>query len=197
MSANVFIIETLDPDDEGNGRCEGVVISQILRLHGKEPAYRYVRTKKQIKAAVKEFGKSGYRYLHISSHGDKVSIETTNQDKIRFRELARMLASVMKRRRLFLSACLITNDDLACEIFDRTECLSVLGPTGRVGFTVSAVLWPALYHLMFSESDKGMKNSDLKENAKELASLFGEKMRLYTRSKSRTCRYIRYTCPDN
>ncbi len=32
---DVFIIETLAPDDEGNGRFEGSVISSVLRLHEK------------------------------------------------------------------------------------------------------------------------------------------------------------------
>ena len=30
---DVFIIESLDPDDEGNGRFEGSIISNMLRLH--------------------------------------------------------------------------------------------------------------------------------------------------------------------
>ncbi len=58
----VFIIETLDPDDEGNGRFDGGIISKILKLHGKTPKYRYVRTKKEFIKAVKKFGKSKYWY---------------------------------------------------------------------------------------------------------------------------------------
>lgn len=42
---DVFIIETLNPDDEGNGRFEGSVISSVLRLHEKKPIYCYVRTR--------------------------------------------------------------------------------------------------------------------------------------------------------
>lgn len=33
--AEVFIIESLDPDDEGNGRFEGSIVSRILRLQRK------------------------------------------------------------------------------------------------------------------------------------------------------------------
>jgi hypothetical protein len=59
----VFVIESLDPDDEGNGRFEGAIISRMLRLHGKICEYRYVRTRKEFKRAVTQFGKSRYRYL--------------------------------------------------------------------------------------------------------------------------------------
>jgi len=56
--AEVFVIESLDPDDEGNGRFEGAIISRILSLHGKTCKYRYVRTRKEFKRAVTQFGKS-------------------------------------------------------------------------------------------------------------------------------------------
>lgn len=77
---NVYIIESLYPNDEGNGRLEGVFLAQILRLHGKETKYSYVRTRKEFKAAVRDFKASGYRYLHISAHGDEDGIDTTNRE---------------------------------------------------------------------------------------------------------------------
>ena len=49
---DVFIIESLDPDDEGNGRLEGVMLSNMLNFHEKKPKYRYVRTRKQFLEAV-------------------------------------------------------------------------------------------------------------------------------------------------
>ena len=48
----LFIIESVDPDDEGNGRFEGIIISSILKLHGKLPRYRYVRTRGGFEEAV-------------------------------------------------------------------------------------------------------------------------------------------------
>lgn len=53
----VFIIESLDPDDEGNGRLEGCILSNFLRLHEKSLKYRYVRTKTEFKKVVAEFGR--------------------------------------------------------------------------------------------------------------------------------------------
>lgn len=55
---DVFIIEALDPDDEGNGRFEGSSISHVLKLHGERPIYQYVRTRSQFKAAINQFAAS-------------------------------------------------------------------------------------------------------------------------------------------
>ena len=76
---DVFIIESLDPDDEGNGRFEGSNICHVLRLHGKNPRYHYVRTLKEFRQALKQFGSSGYRYLHISAHANKQGMCTTTE----------------------------------------------------------------------------------------------------------------------
>ena len=102
---DVFVIESLDPDDEGNGRFEGSVVSHVLRLHGKHPKYSYVRTREQFEQAALDFGKSRYRYLHISAHAEPEGMCTTNQDEIDYDELAEILAPHLSGRRLFLSAC--------------------------------------------------------------------------------------------
>lgn len=122
---DVFIIESLDPDDEGNGRFEGSVVSHVLRLHGKNPIYSYVRTRHQFERAVAKFGKSNYRYLHISAHAEREGMCTTNQEEIDYDELAEMLSPHLKGRRLFLSACSMVHEDMAKEIIPRTQCYSV------------------------------------------------------------------------
>jgi len=125
----VFVIESLDPDDEGNGRFEGAIISRMLRLHGKICEYRYVRTRKELKRAVTQFGKSRYRYLHISCHADTTGMCTTNQDDIDFDELGKILNPHLTGRRLFVSACEMVHIDLARAIIPESGCFSVIGPT--------------------------------------------------------------------
>ncbi len=171
-SPDVFIIESLHPEDEGNGRFEGHIISHILRLHGKKPIYKYVRTSEDFKAGLHEFEDSNYRYLHISAHGNKKGMCTTNDDNIDYGGLAGLLKSSLKKKRLFLSACSMVNKDMAESIIPRTKCLSVVGPIGEIEFSVAAVLWPAIYHLMFDNNDSLMKNKELKKNLKKVASLF-------------------------
>jgi len=168
----VFIIESLDPDDEGNGRLEGIIISRMLRLHGKEPKYRYVRTKKDFKKAIKQFGQSQYRYLHISAHAGEDGMCTTNLDEINYDEMSKILNPYLVGRRLFLSACSMVHEDMAKEIIPSSGCYSVVGPTEEIYFSDAAIVWSSIYHLMFSKDSDKMSRKVLKENLTKVCKLF-------------------------
>ena len=179
----VFIIESLDPDDEGNGRFEGSIISRILKLHGKSPKYRYVRTREQFEKAVLQFGKSQYRYLHISAHAEPEGMCTTNQDEIDYDELAKILNPHLRGRRLFLSACSMVHEDLAKEIIPGSGCYSVIGPNEDILFSDAAILWSAIYHLMFSENDRAMSHAALKKHLTNTTKLFNVGISYFSKSK--------------
>jgi len=178
----VFIIESLDPDDEGNGRFEGAIISRMLELHGKNPKYRYVRTREQLEKAVAQFGTSNFRYLHISCHADAEGMITTNQDEIDFDDLAVILNPHLKNKRLFLSACEMVHSDLAEAIIPQSGCYSVIGPREAILFTDAAVFWTSLYHLMFSQSTHAMKRGDLLPVLRNISKLFGVNISYFSRS---------------
>ena len=179
----VFIIESLDPDDEGNGRFEGSIISQILVLHGKSPKYRYVRTREEFKIAVQQFGKSKYRYLHISAHANTDGMITTNQDEINYKELTEILSMHLTGRRLFLSACSMVHETFARNIIPISGCYSLVGPNEDIRFTDAAILWSSIYHLMFSENDTAMTHSALKKNLVNTTKLFNVGISYYSKSK--------------
>lgn len=183
--ADIFIIESLSPNDEGNGRFEGQVISHVARLHGKQPAYHYVRTRDAFEKAIKAFLRSDFRYLHISSHADREGIATTNQDEVSNRELGEMLGKRFADRRLFLSACSIVHKQMAADIIPVTGCYSVVGPRQDIGFAEAAVFWPALYHLMFERDAHAMSRATLATNLKKVAMLFDVEIGYYARSASR------------
>lgn len=170
--SDVFIIESLTPADECVGRLEGDTISHLLRLHGKSPEYRYVRTRSQFIEAVEQFASSNYRYLHISAHGNHHGLCTTNLEEINYGELGDLLAPSLEERRLFLSACSMVHDDMARKIIPKTGCYSIVGPTEDIEFTVAAVFWPSIYHLMFSANDKAMKRAELRKNLRKVSKLF-------------------------
>lgn len=170
--ADVYIIESLDPDDEGNGRLEGAFLSHILRLHGKNPKYQYVRTRNDFEEAIRAFGKSSYRYLHLSCHGNTEGLCTTNQEEIGFDELAEMLKPHMRGKRLFVSACKMVHKDLAKALIPDSGCLSVVGPTTNIAFVDSAVIWAAIYHLAFSEDSNRITRDSLKDKLKQACKLF-------------------------
>jgi hypothetical protein len=183
---DLFIIESLDPDDEGNGRFEGPNIAHVARLHRKQPTYRYVRTRKQFAEAISEFHGSHYRYLHISAHADCEGIGTTNGDEISNVELGQMLGKQFAARRLFLSACEVVHKRMAADIIPKTRCYSVVGPRRAIGFAEAVVFWPALYHLMFTIAPEGMKRRALADNLRKVAALFEVEIGYYARSQSRT-----------
>ena len=158
---------------------EGKSIVHLLRLHKKKPVYRYVRTKKQFVEALKDFGQSKYRYLHISAHGDKDGMCTTNQDEISNVELAKMLKPYLKNKRLFLSTCSMVNEKMAKEMILRTECISVVGPRKSIYFPDAVLYWQLLYHLMFDENDKGMSKLQLKNTLQKIQSLLPIKMSFF------------------
>lgn len=180
----VFIIESLDPEDEGAGRMEGVVLANILRMDDKVPEYRYVRNKKQFKSALNEFGKSNYRYLHISAHGNKKQLALTDNTRISFPELATILKPYSYHRRLFISACSMVNEQLAADLFRECELYSIIGPVNEVGFSEAALLWSNYYHLMFKMNHKNMSGKDIATVLKDLSSLFDVKIQYFHKASS-------------
>ncbi|ANL33942.1 hypothetical protein [Rhizobium phaseoli] len=182
--ADVFIIESLDPDDEGNGRFEGSVISSILRLHGKQPKYRYVRTREEFEEALVEFGKSRYRYLHISAHGDTEGLCTTNLESVDFDELGDMLRPYLNDKRLFLSACSMVHEDMAAYVIPKTGCFSVMGPEDDIEFHRAALFWASLYHLMFLKDAEKFSRPRLIETLTKVSDLFEVNIKFFYRSQS-------------
>lgn len=181
---DVFIIESLHPEDEGRGRFEGAILAQFLRLHRKKPEHRYVRTREEFSEAVSSFGKSRYRYLHISAHGDKDGICTTNAENIDYPELADLLQPHLKDKRLFLSSCQVVHEKMAAKLIPTTRCLSVIGPTKKIRFSDAAVVWAAIYHLMFRKDPKRMGNDDLKTHLSQVCELFAAELKFFSRSTS-------------
>jgi hypothetical protein len=180
----VYVIESLDPDDEGNGRFEGAIIAKILSMHGKNCRYEYVRTRKAFEAAAKRFGRSRFRYLHVSSHGDPEGMCTTNQDEIDFYELGQILRPHLDDRRLFVSACELVHQDLASAVIPSSGCYSVIGPNEKIRFTDAAVLWSSLYHLMFTHNSDAMRRAELLRFLRSTSSLFRVSMSYFSRSTS-------------
>lgn len=177
----VFIIESLDSDDETESRYEGRIISDILRLSGKKCEYRYIRTKRELKWAVKIFFDSEFRYLHISSHGNSTNMFTT-LDELPFSDFAKIVRPALKKRRLFISACSMTNSAFADAIMPGSGCYSIIGPKEGVLFGDAALLWASFYHLMFNRNEKAMKNSDISNIVHSVASTFDVPLRYYSAS---------------
>jgi hypothetical protein len=125
--SGVFIIESLSLSDESDGRTEGRMLQEMLRLLEIRSEYRYIRTFKELTVIGEEFRKEpSFRYLHLSCHGNKSGVRLT-LETVPFDKLGKALGKLEKRR-LFISACSACNDQLA-DSLRQTSLLSVIGPS--------------------------------------------------------------------
>jgi hypothetical protein len=179
----VFIIESLDFEDEEKQFFEGEIISKILNLSGIEHKYYYIRTKAELKHLLVEFVENNYRYLHISCHGNKTSVSTT-LDSIPFNELSDLLGDKLDRKRLFLSSCLSTNDNLANSILPISDCFSIIGPDKKIYMDDAAIFWASFYQIMFKRNPNAMKRENLESLLRDLKKLYKIPLKYYSTSKS-------------
>lgn len=173
----IFIIESLNFDDERAERFEGRIISRILGLSGKKCEYCYIRTKRELEALLEHFASSHYRYLHLSCHGNDHSIFTT-LDQIPFSELGSLVRGHLRKRRLFVSACSATNRALADAIMPNSGCYSILGPDQDIYFGDAAVLWASFYHVMFNADFTAMRYKTIRAKAQEVSDMYRVKLKL-------------------
>jgi len=181
----VFILESLDLDDEQDRRCcEGTVLKQFLDMAAVPNRYVYVRTKRELRAFLKAFAKSKFRYLHFSCHGNATSVGLT-LGELGVTDLAMELSKVAAGRRVFLSTCLVTRNALARELFDRCpECLSLVGPAAKIGFSDAIVFWASFYHLMLRQDRNSMKQRlPIRKALEKVSAIFGEKMNAFLQDK--------------
>jgi len=173
----VCIVESLGFLEEDTHR-EGEIIARTLRLSGKETHYSYLRTVEELEAYVGEFGSSCHRYLHVSCHGNEGGFGTTTGflDADTF---AKLLAPHVKKRRVFLSACLAAESRFARTLLLNSECYSVLAPVGQINFDDAAIFWASFYHVMFKANFDSMSRKEIIHAVERGAGLTGETFRLF------------------
>jgi hypothetical protein len=181
----VFIVESLKLEDEANDKYEGKIISNILHLNinRKNSKYYYIRTKKELEAVVKIFAESRYRYLHLSCHGSPQSMKMT-LDTISFEQLGGILKPHLHKKRLFISACEMVNDELAKAIIPGSDCYSIIGPSKPVAFSDAAILWASFYHLIFNYDSKKIEREGIIKHCQPIVNLFGVPLNYYSSSES-------------
>jgi hypothetical protein len=180
---DVFIIESLEFGDEERRRLEGDVLAHVLDLAGRYHKYFYIRTRRELEEVVRLFAESKYRYLHISCHADPDGIHLT-LDRLTVAELGILLAPHIKERRVFFSACELGNTTLASALLADSGCYSVVAPGQNIRWGDAALVWAALYHLMFRDEKQDMKRDDLARHLSAVSSLFGVQMRYFSASRS-------------
>lgn len=174
----VFILESLSLEDETNERLEGRILRDILKLSGKNPIYYYFRTEKELVELAKIFRESGYRFLHISSHGSHDALGATFEN-ISYTRFAEIFAGHLRNRRLFVSACEMGNEIFSTIVGGRNKGMySIIAPTQRIRFDRAAAIWAAFYVLMFDLDATSMKADKITGCLRDLARLFAEAFHL-------------------
>jgi hypothetical protein len=178
----LFIIESLELEDEKAGRQEGDLISRMLHLAGKAGTqYFYIRTKRELDEIIDVFDESRCRYLHISCHANRHGMATTF-DNVSYRELGQMLSPCLEGRRVFVSACEMATENLAAEILNGTGCYSLIGPKRAIHFDDAAAFWVSFYHLMFKANDLKMGRPELRRRITELSAIYEEPISYFSSS---------------
>jgi hypothetical protein len=178
--AEVYIIESLDFDDEGE-RKEGEILSRTLTLSGKKPIYRYVRTKQEFNHFLDDFVRSKYRYLHISCHGN-VDLIGLTLDQYDYDEFVTNVANALNDRRLFISSCKTVTDRFATKLFTASTCMSLAGPKKSINFDSAAVFWSTFYHMMFMKDSARMTRDDIAKTMLIVSWALAEPFNLFIRT---------------
>jgi hypothetical protein len=185
LRAGVFIIESLDLEDEEQGRFEGKIITEMLRMLNVEVYYTYIRTKDELKVMIKKFEESDFRYLHLSCHGNETGIAMTlDEYSFPFSEFSDMFEYENRQQRLFLSSCSAMSGEEILKGMSETKFKSITGPLQEILFTDSAAFWTSFYHLMFRD-DEIIKNSRLKDALEKLSDTFEIEMSTLISDKKR------------
>lgn len=172
IKKGVFIIESLDLEDEESKYFEGNLIKGMLDLLGVEVFYVYLRTKKELKIMIKKFEESDFKYLHLSCHGSSEGIYTTLDKKpILFKEFSNMFSYENPDQRLFLSSCSVMNGDNVLNGLSDTKFKSITGPLNDIYFTDAVAFWASFYHLSFKYGER-IEDNKMIEVLKKLSSTF-------------------------
>jgi hypothetical protein len=187
---NIFIVESLKFKDETEKRFEGKILSDILRLSGKDTKYYYIRTKKEFLKVLKIFQESKFRYLHLSCHANENSIAMT-LDKISFTELRKIIMPVLIKKRIFVSACSAINNDFKNIVLSKSQCLSAIGPDKKINFDDAAIVWATFYHLCFKENMSIIEGSTIDKILSKIAMIFGIRLNGYSKQKNGEYRHLK------
>ncbi len=156
----VFIIESMDTNNENNGKLDGQTLKQILDLCDIPNIYYYIRTKLELEKVIEEFENSSYLFLHLSCHANKNGINLT-YESLDFDELDLTLGHFLHHRRLFLSACEVAVFELAEHFIPKYHCFSVIGTPDTIEYDKAAIFWSSFYYLMYSIDKNQMVQADI------------------------------------
>jgi hypothetical protein len=175
----IFVIESMDEQNEKDGNLNGSAICSILRLCGIPHDYIYIRTKRELEHAAELFRKSDFGFLHISCHGSESLLQLTLED-VTFEELELILGSSLKYRRLFLSACEAACFSLAEHFIPKHHCYSIVGPSGPIEYDKAAIFWSSYYYIMYNNNQQRMFQREIMPTLENITRTFNQSVNYFS-----------------
>lgn len=175
----VFIIESMDLDNEKDKKLDGFALKTILDLCDIPNEYFYIRTKLELQKTIELFSNSNFGFLHLACHGNEEGLGLT-YEYIYFEELEKIIGKHLYHRRLFLSACKTARFELAQHFIPKHHCYSVIGSPNDIDYDKAAVFWSSFYFLMHEVNKINMPQSDLWPILKNVTKLFNLKLNYYS-----------------
>lgn len=175
----VFIVESMDTVNEGKGKLDGYTLKQMLDLCDIPNTYYYIRTRMELEKIVHEFESSGYRFLHLSCHGNSKGIELT-YESLDFDELDLILGDFLYHRRLFISACEVAVFDFAEHFIPKYHCFSVIGTPDSIEYDKAAIFWSSFYYLMYRNDSNQMIQADITPTLQKVSNTFNVKLNYFS-----------------
>lgn len=156
----VFIIESMDLENEREGNLDGYALKTILDLCHIPNDYYYIRTILELEQVIEKFKESDFGFLHIACHGNEECLSLCFED-IMFDDLELLIGQHLKYRRLFLSACKVARFELAQRFIPKYHAYSVIGTSDDIDYDKAAVFWSSFYYLMYSNDTLQMYQVNL------------------------------------
>lgn len=168
----VFIIESLDVDDEMEGNFEGLRLSDTLRLAGNMPKYFYIHEEKELELLVPLFVQSKYRYLHLSCHGSSDGFNL-QRGFVSFERFAEIFRGALILRRVFVSSCSTGERSLVDALHKTSKGIhSVIAPCVAIKFSHASVIWASLYVSLLERNGGVVQHKDIISRMQGLVELF-------------------------
>lgn len=167
----VFIIESMDLENERKGKLDGLALKTILDLCDIPNDYYYIRTTFELEHVMEEFTASNFQFLHLACHGNEKEI-CLALEEVSYGDFEEIIGECMWHRRLFLSACRVARLSLAKRLIPKHHVLSVIGTPDDIAYDRAAIVWSTFYHLMYENNKVSMPQRELLPVLQQLSGLF-------------------------
>ncbi|OSI16923.1 hypothetical protein, partial [Neisseria dumasiana] len=189
--SDVFIIESLHKQDSED-KYDGKKLYTALKLSGKNPKYFQIENQFELKEVLKIFKESKYRFLHISCHASKNTIELTDE-VLFYKDFSKLFDGIFNQHRLFISACELGNEEVMTTLMkDHLGKLhSVIAPKTKISFNHAYSFWITFYIAIFEKNQTIITSKSMKAIIQNFTKLLPLSIALSTYSpKSRQINYL-------